>query len=164
MKIYNYDPKTGEYLSAKDARPDPMTEGRFLIPAFATDIEPLEPKEGYAIVFAQGTWNYVEDHRGQTIYKTENKETAVVTGIGPIPEEFTAIEPVQHSKWDGAKWVADLDALKEAEAIEIKARLAEMDLKSISLIRAFIVSKFPDAPNDLKELETSASAEKVKIK
>lgn len=164
MKIYNYDPITGEYLSSKDARPDPMTEGRFLIPAFATDIEPPDPKEGYAIIFAQGGWNYVVDHRGQSIYSTENAERATVTGIGPIPERFTVIEPIQHSKWDGAKWVEDTDALKEAESNEIKARLAEMDLKSISLMRAFIVSKFPDAPIELKELESSAFAEKVKIK
>lgn len=40
MNIYNYDRDTGYYLGISQADPDPMNEGSWLIPAYATTVAP----------------------------------------------------------------------------------------------------------------------------
>lgn len=41
MKIYHYDPLTRLFLYEEDATPDPLVEGEFLVPAWATGLPPL---------------------------------------------------------------------------------------------------------------------------
>jgi len=47
MKVYHFDINTKLLTTAADAHPNPMREGEFLIPAFATEIAPpsLAPNE-----------------------------------------------------------------------------------------------------------------------
>ena len=58
MNIYHYDQTTREYLGQGEAAPDPMEPGRWLIPAWATTIEPPEPKSGMVRTFDGSAWNY----------------------------------------------------------------------------------------------------------
>jgi hypothetical protein len=164
MEIYNYDPTTGEYVSTKDARPDPREKGRYLIPAHATAVEPPAEKEGYARVFQAGEWKYIEDNRGKTIYSTVDAHVNAMVALGPIPVGYTDQIPCDYPKWDGEKWVKDDDAVKAAQAAEAKLKLDEIDLQSIRSIREFIISKYPDAPNSLKEHENAAVSEREKLK
>lgn len=60
--------------------------------ANATIQQPLEFKEGYAVVFNNDTWEYIEDHRGQIIWKTY-EESKQITQLGPIPEEWSIQQP-----------------------------------------------------------------------
>lgn len=52
MKIYNYN-YLGLFIGCSDADENPLEPGRFLIPAGATEIEPL-PGQRY---FFNGTWS-----------------------------------------------------------------------------------------------------------
>ena len=58
MNIYHYDQTTREYIGQGEATPDPMEPGRWLIPAWATTIEPPEQRAGMVRVFDGSAWAY----------------------------------------------------------------------------------------------------------
>ena len=66
MQIYNYDAKTLEYLGVSEADEDPVDAGDFLIPAFASVIEPPVAGADEVAVFDSDNdeWNLVTDLRG----------------------------------------------------------------------------------------------------
>lgn len=97
------------------------------LPPNTTLIEPLPPKSGFAVVWNGSEWNHVEDHRGKTIYRIEDKLLCTFTILGPIPAGYTMAEPgAITDKWDGTKWVADqsaIDRLTEEGNVKLKAKL-----------------------------------------
>ncbi|WP_051202677.1 hypothetical protein [Sediminimonas qiaohouensis] len=101
MKIYKYHPKTGEYLGAAAARPDPLENGRYLIPAYAINIEPPAPEPGKAIVFdpTTGSWSHITDRRG-TIYYDETGEQHTIDEIGADIPDGMAHEPRPSPDYD----------------------------------------------------------------
>lgn len=56
--IYHYHPDTALLLGQGEADPDPMDQSNWLIPAFATDVEPLAAQEGKTLHFIDGAWVY----------------------------------------------------------------------------------------------------------
>lgn len=56
MRIYNYHPQTGIYLGESIADTSPLEPGKYLIPAFATSIEPPVILDGEQAVFISGIW------------------------------------------------------------------------------------------------------------
>ena len=61
MNVFNYDRDTFAYIGYSEADIDPIDKG-YLIPAHATEIEPLEEKDGYVICFNKedNKWEYVK--------------------------------------------------------------------------------------------------------
>jgi hypothetical protein len=53
--IYHYD-SDGVFLGVSEADESPLEPGVYLIPSFATEIEPPEFGEGFRAVFANGEW------------------------------------------------------------------------------------------------------------
>ncbi len=58
MLIHNYHPITGEYTGAGLADPSPLEPGQFLIPGYATTVEPPEPQDGFFRRFVDGAWGF----------------------------------------------------------------------------------------------------------
>lgn len=58
MQIYHYDETSGAYLGSSQAMADPMEPGRWLIPAWATTVEPGAEIEGMEQVFNGTGWVY----------------------------------------------------------------------------------------------------------
>lgn len=58
MKVYNYSPINGEFICESKADESPLEPGVFLIPAHATTIAPLSPKNDHVSVFDGKTWRY----------------------------------------------------------------------------------------------------------
>lgn len=56
ITVYTYDPITKEYRGATQALEDPKHPGRYLIPAFATEIEPPTPGENQKVVWGGEAW------------------------------------------------------------------------------------------------------------
>ncbi len=87
----------------------------------------------------QTAWEYVPDHRGETVYNTETREAAEITTPGDYPENTTTVAPLTpYDKWDGEKWVTDTDAQHRAavEAAETQRQsLIDNEMASISLIQ-----------------------------
>lgn len=135
MKIYNYDKSTKEFLNAVDARENPLEKGKFLIPANATTIEPLVDKVGFAVCFdeANNEWVYIEDNRGIKSYATDTKQEKVVEYIGAIESGFTDLVPAINDIWDGAKWVADIVAVKKSKLKLIKSQFNTVSNENVVL-------------------------------
>ncbi|HDK8914175.1 tail fiber assembly protein [Escherichia coli] len=135
--VYNYNSETREYISAS-------TE--FLavgvgIPAYSCLDAPGTHKAGYAICRSAdlNSWEYVPDHRGETVYDTETGEAKEITVPGDYPENTTTLAPLMsYDKWDGEKWVTDTEAQHSAAVDAAEAQrqsLIDTAMASISLIQ-----------------------------
>jgi hypothetical protein len=87
MNIYLYSEETKEFLIEKKAKISPL-DNSYLIPKNATDILPLEPKEGYAVCFINNNWQYVIDNRN-SVYYLNNKKVEFKLGDIITPEMKT---------------------------------------------------------------------------
>lgn len=58
LRVYSYNPVTGEYVSEDEAQPSPLEPGVFLIPAHATEIAPPAKKEKHFRKFDGKAWSY----------------------------------------------------------------------------------------------------------
>lgn len=135
--VHNYDGETREYIS---------TSSEYLavgvgIPAHSCLDAPGSNKAGYAICRSVdlNSWEYVPDHRGETVYSTETGESKEITSLGDYPENTTTIAPLTpYDKWDGEKWVTDAEAQHSAAVGAAEAQrqsLIDAAMASISLIQ-----------------------------
>ena len=92
--IYQYSPKTGEYIGEGRALIDPEEPERLLKPADTTEIAPPEPGEYQAAVFDRHSeeWSLVEDWRGHK-YWTDDGQQHSITTLGVTPPENALDEP-----------------------------------------------------------------------
>ena len=114
ITVYNYDKTTREYIG-RSVEYLPFGVG---IPASSCTDAPPKNKEGFAICRNADftTWEYVADHRGETVYSTETGEEVSVTALGDYPENTTTLAPdTPYDKWNGNKWVTDTEAQHTAD-------------------------------------------------
>lgn len=115
MKVYNYDLKG--YLirvSELDDSDKCQITGDWLIPAMATDKEPLAPKEGFKVKFNGADWEY------EKILTDEEKKIK-----GELPLEKGEIiqdnhlikleEPSELHSWNGSEWYLDEEKIRLAK-------------------------------------------------
>jgi len=135
ITVYNFDATTHEYLSASV---EYLAVG-VGIPANATLDAPLAAKEGFAVCRSttSETWEYVPDHRGETVYDIGNGKPASLTELGDYPADVTTLAPATpYDVWNGEAWVTDESAQKTAlvaEAEQSKTRLLTAAKNTISL-------------------------------
>ncbi|WP_105475874.1 tail fiber assembly protein [Escherichia coli] len=114
MTVYSYDGETGEYLASSV---------EFLavgvgIPANSCTDAPIEEKEGFAVCRAASLngWEYVADHRGETVYDIETGQPVKITAPGDYAVGVTTFAPsTPYDRWNGSAWVTDVDAQKSGE-------------------------------------------------
>ncbi|ENZ6385448.1 tail fiber assembly protein [Escherichia coli] len=135
ITVYNYDGVTREYLSS-------MVEYLAVgvgIPASSCTDAPGESKDDFAICRAADftAWEYVADHRGETVYSTETGDAVAITVPGDYPEDTTTLAPAtEYDTWNGSEWVTDTEAQHTAEvaaAEQQKAALLAEAQATISL-------------------------------
>ncbi|HCP2069785.1 TPA: tail fiber assembly protein [Escherichia coli] len=137
ITVYNYNGETREYISSS-VEYLPFGVG---VPANSCVDAPGSKKEGFAIRRnADSTgWEYVADHRGETVYSTETGKTVTVSRLGEYPEGTTTTAPsTPYDKWDGEKWVTDTEAQHSAAVDAAEAQrqsLIDAAMASISLIQ-----------------------------
>ncbi|ENU4085310.1 tail fiber assembly protein [Enterobacter asburiae] len=135
MTVYNYDGETREYLTSSV---------EFLalgvgIPANSCTDAPVEKKEGFAVCRAASFdgWEYVADHRGETVYDTETGQPVNITAPGDYAIGITTFAPsTPYDRWNGSEWVTDKDAQKNGqfkEAEQKKSALLSEAQSAISL-------------------------------
>ncbi|ALV94332.1 tail assembly protein [Pantoea rodasii] len=122
LTVHSYDPNTGEFTGSSE---EYVSVG-VGIPANSTCTAPPDAEQGKAMIF-NGGWQLVEDHRGETVYSTENGTATVISQAGEYPTGTTLLKPATaFDTWNGKKWVTD-KAAQQAALVKIadaeKARL-----------------------------------------
>ncbi|HGJ5862945.1 MAG TPA: tail fiber assembly protein [Arsenophonus nasoniae] len=82
-----------------------------------TDAPQIPNNDDIAIIRSENgkQWLYVPDHRGKTVFNTDNQYSYTVDYIGEIKTGFTLLAPkTRFDKWEGKKWVTDTQAVKAA--------------------------------------------------
>ncbi|HGF3788153.1 TPA: tail fiber assembly protein [Citrobacter freundii] len=114
ITVFNYDGETREYLSSS-VEYLPVGVG---IPANSSTEAPGEAKAGSAICRTKDftAWEYVADHRGETVYSTETGDAMLVSLPGDYPEGTTTLAPsTPYDTWNGSEWVTDTEAQQAAD-------------------------------------------------
>lgn len=114
ITAFSYDRETREYLSSSI---EYLAVG-VGIPAASCIEKPGDSKAGYAICRnADFTdWEYVVDHRGETVFSTETGEAVIVSLPGDYPVGTTALAPsTSYDTWNGSEWVTDTEAQQAAD-------------------------------------------------
>ena len=137
ITVYNYNGETMEFTSAS-LEYLPVGVG---VPGNSCVDAPISKKDGFAVCRTADLagWEYVADHRGETIYSTATGKPVTISQLGEYPEGTTTIAPLTpYDKWDGEKWVTDTEAQRSAavDAAEVKRQsLIDAAMASISLIQ-----------------------------
>lgn len=137
MKIYHFYFDTKEFYKEEDYKP---IKGLGL-PAHSTAKKPLEPKEGYAVVFDERIqdWIYEEDHRGKDVW-TYNKEHLIINSIGSL-HGVTFDEPGEFDIWTDDGWKED-EAYKRVSIRNKKIALLHKEFQVLSnLVEASVADK-----------------------
>lgn len=125
LVVYQAHPVTGEYLGPSEADPDPLEEGRWLIPAMAFSEPPPAPEPGFAVAHvpdAKQVWSLVPDFRG-TVYRVANGEALSWENLGQLPDDLTAkARPGDYYKWVDGDWA--IDSAAEVAALKAQALAA----------------------------------------
>ena len=109
MLEYFYDTDTKEFTHSSEVFTDPLESQNaghdvYMFSANATIVEPLENKDGFAVVFNGTEWEYLEDHRGTIVWKSY-EESMEIRELGPVPDGWTADQPekpLEISDYDAA--------------------------------------------------------------
>lgn len=125
ITVFSYDGRSREYLSSCI---EYLAEG-VGIPANSCIDAPGEKKAGFAICRTHdlNNWEYVADHRGETVYSTATGESVTITEPGDYPNATTTRAPAtQHDVWDGKKWVTDISAQHIADVAVAEQQKASL--------------------------------------
>lgn len=151
--VFNYDGATREYLS-QSTEFLPVGVG---VPANACTDKPLVAKGGYAVCRNSklSGWEYLADHRGETVWNVKTGATQEITAPGEYPADTTIYSPsTPYDKWNGERWVTDEVAQKAAEVT--KANITKA---------AFIknASEQIEPLQDAVDLDMATEAEKARF-
>lgn len=154
ITVYNYDCETREYLSSSV---EYLTVG-VGIPANSCTDAPGESKDGFTIcrTVCFTAWEYVADHRGETVYNTETGEAVSISVPGDYPENTTTQAPAtSHDTWNGSEWVTDISALHAAEveaAEQQRQTLIDEAMASIGMIQLKLQAGRKLTPSETSKL------------
>ncbi|ASD61558.1 TPA: tail fiber assembly protein [Enterobacter kobei] len=133
ITVFNYDGETREYLSSTV---ECLAVGVGL-PANSCTDAPGESKEGFAICRNVDftAWEYVADHRGETVYSTETGESVIVSLPGDYPVGTTTVAPAtSYDTWNGSEWVTDTKAQHAADVETAEQQKAALVLEAQATI------------------------------
>lgn len=129
ITVYTYDPITKEYRGTTKALEDPKHPGRYLIPAFATEMEPPQPGENQKVVWDGQAWQLEdipqpEPEPEPTEEELQQQEIAILESMAK--ERYYALvkllatdalqEEIDGLKWEVQVILNELEVLYNATA------------------------------------------------
>jgi len=126
ITVYNFDALTGEFTGSSN---EFLAQGVGL-PANACITAPPDAEAGHVMLYRDGSWLAVADHRGKTVYSVADGAAVLINALGDYPTDTTLLKPATAwDKWDGTNWVKDAEAEREAKIIAVEkersTRIAE---------------------------------------
>lgn len=82
MIIYIYDKDNFSFIASKEAQPNPLSIGEYLMPENSTTIAPPNTLDGHIACFIDGEWVIKTDHRGHYQVKLDDVTFSIVDYIG----------------------------------------------------------------------------------
>lgn len=125
ITVHNFDGDTLEYTGVSN---EYLAVG-VGIPAYSSIDAPGEKKDGFAICRTRDlhSWEYIDDHRGETVYSTETGDELKIKNLGNYPDGITVQKPsTPYDRWDGKKWVTDVNAQHSADVELAKGKKLEL--------------------------------------
>ncbi|EJB1248286.1 tail fiber assembly protein [Salmonella enterica] len=173
IRCFYYDVVTSEYTGWSDE----FINIGVSIPGNSTDIAPGDDIAGKVAVFTGDGWQQQEDHRGETVWSTEDGSVTIIEYIGEIKPDFTTTSPsTPFDKWDGGKWVTDIEAqhaaaitqkenerqqlIKHADAVMLDWR-TELMLGEISDANRAKLSAWLAYKNEVKSVDVTTDPDHV---
>ncbi|WP_239326178.1 tail fiber assembly protein [Snodgrassella gandavensis] len=93
---------------------DPLeNNGHYLIPRLCIQAEEPTIKKGFIAQWTGDNWQYIEDHRGETVYSKETGEVVAIDEPGILPATVTTMPcPDIYHQWSekAHSWVEKADA------------------------------------------------------
>lgn len=117
-KIWTYDRLSGLYQGESEADMDPMSPGKWLMPAFSTDKNPPTPGPQEAAAMVDGYWRLIPDWRGVPLYGAGEAGAPVALvaalNVTPMQAGATATPPPavgahEVAFFEGGQWVIKPD-------------------------------------------------------
>ncbi|EGG1127658.1 tail fiber assembly protein [Escherichia coli] len=133
ITVFNYDGETREYLSSSV---EYLAVG-IGIPANSCVDAPGKIKDGFTVCRTTdgSAWEYVVDHRGETVYSTSTGENMTITVPGEYPEDTTTLAPAtSYDKWNGSQWVTDSKAQHAADVAEAEQQKTALLAEATAII------------------------------
>lgn len=146
MQIYNYDKNTLEFISEEVAELDPIATKRnkedakeggeyeeiYLLPAYATAIEPLAKKDGFAICFDEKTqtWEYKKDLRGREFWNKADGSSIVINTLDFDAKDYIPTPPKENQIMQNGKWVDDIKTLKKEMITQIHQKKDKLNFSN----------------------------------
>lgn len=94
---------------------DPLEGGgHYLIPRLCIQTDEPEQKKGFIPQWNNGQWEYIEDHRGETVYFKNTGIKQIIVALGKLPDDVTTFAPAPFTEWseEAAAWVDVVNADK----------------------------------------------------
>jgi len=133
IRVYNYHVGTKEYIGFSD---ETVLQGVGIAANACIDAPGLF-REGHAICRASNFhhWEYIPDHRGETVYSCKTGEPLQITQPGDYPEHFTVLKPSSsYDIWNGTTWVTDNVAMKNQQIVKAEKTKSELLSNAKSII------------------------------
>lgn len=133
ITVFNYDGETRECLSSSV---EYLAVGVGL-PANSCIDAPGKIKSGFTICRTVDgkSWEYIADHRGETVYSTTTGEKVIITMPGEYPKETTTLAPATpYDKWNGSQWVTDPTARHAVDVMAAEQTKAVLLAEATAII------------------------------
>ncbi|HAT2216857.1 TPA: tail fiber assembly protein [Citrobacter freundii] len=134
-RVYYFHPVTKEYVGWSDE----FINIGVSMPGNSTNIAPGNEVAGEVTVFTGKDWKRQKDHRGETVWSTDDGSAITVDYIGSVRDGYTSIAPsTPYDKWDGEQWITDTEAQHAADKEAAKQQqqsLIDSAMASISMIQ-----------------------------
>ncbi|PIT10285.1 tail fiber assembly protein [Snodgrassella communis] len=141
---------------------DPLeSNGRYLIPRLCIEATEPEFKTGYIAQWTGESWQYIEDHRGETVYSKETGQEIKIMELGKLPETVTTIPyPDSFHHWveKENKWVMSPEDEKRKQQQLDNERQAKIN--ALLSVAADKIAAYQDMIDFADTKEESTEAEK----
>ena len=145
MRIFNFHPYTDEYLGESVADQDPLDKDNWLVPAYATTIEPPVQQDGKIRVFVNGVWCYsdiVTAHEAEL----ESEQTSQPSIAEPVDPQLSEID-IRINEINALFNFLDMKSIRPLRAVASGTQ-TQFDLDTIATIDAQVL----DLRNELSGL------------